>query len=37
LSWYYNTSNPLEVPPTTDTPFGFFHRRLKVSPEMCLY
>eukprot|EP00878_Enallax_costatus_P039271 GHUV01044855.1.p1 GENE.GHUV01044855.1~~GHUV01044855.1.p1 ORF type:complete len:318 (+),score=65.38 GHUV01044855.1:613-1566(+) len=29
--WYYNTSDHLEVPPTTGTPYGFFHRPLRVS------
>jgi hypothetical protein len=28
--WYYNKSNPLEILPTTSTPFGFFHKTLQV-------
>lgn len=28
--WFYNTSDPLEVPPTTGTPYGFFHQQVKV-------
>lgn len=27
---YYNTTDPLEVPPTTGAPYGFFHRGLQV-------
>lgn len=29
-SWFYNASDPAEVPPTTGTPYGFFHQQLKV-------
>lgn len=29
--WYYNTSDPMQVPPATKTPCGFFPRHLKVS------
>jgi hypothetical protein len=28
--WYYNMSDPVQVPPTTKAPYGFFHRRLQV-------
>jgi zinc transporter 1/2/3 len=28
--WWYNTSDPTQVAPTTQAPFGFFHRPLKV-------
>lgn len=30
--WYYNTSDPGQVPPSTKAPYGFFHRHLKVQP-----
>jgi hypothetical protein len=33
---YYNTSDPAEVPPTTGTPYGFFHRDLEVSGVVVL-
>jgi hypothetical protein len=33
--WYYNTSDPAQVPPTTNAPYGFFHRPLKVSLDGC--
>jgi zinc transporter 1/2/3 len=29
--WFYNTSDPAQVPPATNVPYGFFHRPLKVS------
>lgn len=29
--WFYNMSDHLEVPQTTGTPYGFFHRPLKVN------
>jgi hypothetical protein len=28
--WYYNASDPAQVPPTTKAPYGFFHRHLQV-------
>lgn len=31
--WFYNTSDPAQVPPATNAPYGFFHRQLKVSSE----
>lgn len=38
--WYYNTTDPAKVPPTTKAPYGFFHRHLQVSVRMhrsCLW
>jgi hypothetical protein len=28
---YYNSSDPMQLPPTTNAPFGYFHRHLQVS------
>jgi hypothetical protein len=28
---YYNSSDPMQLPPTTNAPFGFFFRHLQVS------
>jgi hypothetical protein len=33
--WYYNTSDPMQVPPATKAPYGFFPRHLKVSFMLC--
>lgn len=32
---YYNSSDPMQLPPTTNAPFGFFHRHLQVSNSGC--
>jgi zinc transporter 1/2/3 len=29
-AWYYNTSDPTQVPSATNAPYGFFYRHLKV-------
>jgi len=31
--WYYNTSDPAQVPTTTKAPYGFFYRSLKVNKQ----
>lgn len=30
VGWFYNASDPLQVPVATGTPFGFFHQPVKV-------
>ena len=35
VGWFYNTSDPLQVPAATGTPFGFFHQPVKVRAGGC--
>jgi zinc transporter 1/2/3 len=35
VGWFYNTSNPQEVPPATEMPHGFYHRSLQVGCSKC--
>jgi zinc transporter 1/2/3 len=35
VGWFYNTSDPREVPPATEMPRGFFHRSLQVWGSCC--
>jgi hypothetical protein len=36
VGWFYNTSDPQEVPPATEMPHGFFHRNLQVGAAAAL-